>query len=473
MKLKEKVSYSAVAAAVAMACGASFVSVVADAAIMATVGISTVSMSQQGNVLATSTNLQAFTFDVTIERDYAQSDAVRINLAGGTFSTSGALTNAVCTSTAGTATFGALSYDPTVANFRSTSTPNPVTGQVCRFTINVPSNSMATAGANVSVSFAATSASGLAVESSGSRVVGRVVDQFAASVGQAFNGVVNVNNNRLHFNADDGAGLGGNDDGITFTLTNTASLERSVSFTSAAFAITGDFNFLDDDGTAGCVSSDITTGFGQAAFAGATGTGTLSINTACSVLTYTETGALTTAARSIVVGKTAAASATAGTNEKVIAAPQTFTGTVTFSYTNGTLQASRSDGVSPGAFTLNGFSTVVPYMAYGTGRSRILWIANRSTQSGAATFAAVNDAGVACASSNFPAVNVAANAVTQLAAAFDTGIAACYGAAFAGRVAFTVTANVPNATAELYSAFNNNGDIAVVVNQSNGFGARN
>jgi len=467
MKLKEKVSYGAVATAVAIACGTSMVGVV-DAATLTVA--STIPMSQQGNALVTSTAVQSFTVRVALERDYVQNDTAQLTLSGGTFPTSGTLTSAQCTSSVGTVTMGALSYSANTANYRATGSPAPVAGQICSFTVNVLSNSMSSG--NVQIGYAAqTASSNVAFDSGAAITVGQVFNQFSSAVAQAFNGVVNTNVARLHFAADDGALFAsGNEDHLSITITDRgATLTNAAALTTLSATIIGNFSFLDDDGTAGCTNSDITSNRGQATVSGG---GSLSIDAGCTTLTWTETSGLASGVRTIALGKTNAASATAATNEKAIFAPQTFTsGGITFTYSAGSLGQSRTDGAAPGAHTLNGFSVSVPFMPYGTGRSRVVYITNNSSQTGAVSFTARNEAGTECTAANFTAVDARANAVTQLSSQLDAGIAACYGATFSGKVSFTVTANVPSATAELFTAYNNNGDIGVVVNQSNGYSA--
>jgi len=467
MKLKEKVSYGAVATAVAIACGTSMVGVV-DAATLSVA--STINMSQQGNALVTSTATQAFNVAVTLQRDYVQNDTAQLLLTGGTFPTSGTLGNALCTSSAGTATMGALSYSANSANYRTTGTPPPVAGQVCNFTVNVLSNSMSSG--SVTIGYAAqTASSNVSFDAGTAITVGTVVNQFSSAVAQAYNGVVNTNVARLHFVGEDTAAaslLGGNEDQLLITLTDRGStLTNAASLTAVSATIIGNFSFLDDDGTAGCTNSDIGANAGRAV----AGNGVLTIDSGCTTLTWTDTtsGAGT---KVIAIGKTGASSSTAATNEKAIFAPQTFTsGGITFSYTAGGSTQSRTDGIAPGALTLNGFTVSVPFMPYGTGRSRVVYITNNSSQTGAVSFTAINEAGTPCAAANFPAVDARLNAVTQLSSQLDAGIAACYGASYSGKIAFTVTANVPSATAELFTAYNNNGDIGVVVNQSNGYSA--
>jgi hypothetical protein len=278
------------------------------------------------------------------------------------------------------------------------------------------------------------------------------------------NGIVDVNTGRYHFTTDDGSTLGGTEDAFSFSITNNSADTNAAGVTSVVVSVNGDFSFLDDDGTAGCTSTDITGNNGRAGVA--VGGGSLSINSACSVLTYTETSSVTTGVRTIALGKSNATSATAAATDKVLTAPQSFSGSVAFTYANSS-SGSESDTISSfGAWTLNGASINVSFVPYSEGTSRVLNLTNRSSQAGAVSVSAINEAGTACAA--FSAGTIGANSIVNISAAVDAGIRACYGATFAGRVALTVTANVPGTSAELYSGYNRNGSLSTVVNSSNG-----
>jgi len=119
-----------------------------------------------------------------------------------------------------------------------------------------------------------------------------------------------------------------------------------------------------------------------------------------------------------------------------------------------------------GEWFLNGSITKVGYMPYGTGISRIVYITNRSTQSGTVSATAFNEAGTACTIASV--ATAAAGAVTGLSAGLDAGVKACYGDDFTGKVAFEITANIPATSAELYSAYNVSGNRVSVINNTNG-----
>lgn len=486
MKLNEKVSYGAVAAAVALACG----SIVADAATLGTTAVTT--MSQQGNSLATATATQAFTITVTLGANYIQNDTAQLTFTGGSVPTTGAApANAACSPS--NAVFGALSYDTATnkANYRVTS-GSPATGDVCTYNVALRTSTM-TSG-NVTASYAAQTASSALAFDAGTAAlrIGTVADQFSSGVVTALNGEVDVNSGRYHFSASDGAlaGLLGFNDQLTFSIGNaSSSLSAGVAVagvTSVVASINGDFSFLDDDGTAGCTSTDISAGRGVAVAS----SGSLSIAENCRTLTLSvpggAAGEFTTGLVTLALGKNTTATAgnyrasttTAGTViEKVLFAPQSFAVGVAFTYYNtttgatstGSLGTTTSASGNAGAWTLNGATITVPFMSYtATGTSslsRILYLTNRSAQSGAVSVSAINESGTACA--DFDVGTVQGNSVLNMGAAVDAGIRACYGASFDGKVALTITANIPGSSATVYSAYNRNGSIATVVNSSN------
>lgn len=137
-----------------------------------------------------------------------------------------------------------------------------------------------------------------------------------------------------------------------------------------------------------------------------------------------------------------------------------------FSYGRSGTLTTDSDTVAPGAWTLNGASIDVAFMPYTEGTSRILNLTNRSSQTGAISVSARNESGTSCPA--FSAGTIGGNSILNISAAVDAGIRNCYGASFAGRVYLTVTANIPGASAELYSGYNRNGSLSTIVNTSNG-----
>jgi len=470
MKLKSNIGYSAVAAAVAVACGAAYAAV-------PTATLTT--FSAEGNATAPATAVFAATVTVTLGSDYIANDTVELGLTGGSFvagtSTLGTSYNVpvTCGSAGNTATLGFLSRSATTANYRVTSVAGTQNSAVCTFSLPISRNSMATAGSTQTVSWTAkTAQSGLVFDAASVvATVGSVRTQFTApSTVTVLNGVVDVDSGRYQFSGghDSGSVLsasGASSDTLSFTLQNRSGDNGAAVLTSVVGVISGDFSFVDGgDTTAGCSSADLGAGHGRISATGAT----LSINSACSALTFTAT-----TAGAVVISLGTSSSSTTPTNGGVLTAPQSFTvAPLTYSYagasagTTGSSSVAFSSTGSAGAWTLNGSISKISYMPYGTGISRIVYITNRSAQSGGVSATAINDAGVSCTIANV--ATAPKGAVTNLSAGLDAGVAACYGASFSGKVAFEITANIPGNKAEVYSAYNVNGNRVLVVNDTNG-----
>jgi len=470
MKLNPKTGYSAVAAAVAVACGAAY------AAVPAGTGVSQI-FSAEGNAAAKATAVFSAPVTVTLESDYIVNDTVELAVTGATFiagtstlSPAGANAGVTCGSSV---TLGFLSRSTTSANYRVTGASGG-NGATCSFSLPLSRNSLGTAGTVPTVSFTAkTAQSGLVFDAAAVvATLGSVRAQFVApSSITVLNGVVDVEKGRYQFATSDASTLlsaTGTNDTLTFTLNNNAGSASSwdATLTSVVGVINGDFSFADGGNTtAGCQNSDLTSGLGRIAASGAT----LSINSACSQLTFTATAA---GAVTIALG-TSGPGITAPTNGSILDAPQEFTvDALTYNYAgqDGGSTATKSVAFSAtgsgGEWTLNGLLSKVSYMPYGDGISRIVYITNRSAQTGGVSATAIDDKGKEC---EIPSVATATKGtVTLLSAGLDAGIKACFGEGYSGRVAFDITANIPADDAEIYSAYNVNGNRVLVVNDTNG-----
>jgi len=159
-----------------------------------------------------------------------------------------------------------------------------------------------------------------------------------------------------------------------------------------------------------------------------------------------------------------------GTSGIVIPAPQSFTGTVKFNYTGAVAAGGTTTGVdtiaaqNPGAWTLNGFSAFVSYMPFATGISQVVYLTNKSNQTGAIQITGYTDTGVAFTAN---AGTIAGGKIVALGAALGAAVNAAV-PSFTGKVSFNVIANIPAGLAELYTSYNVNNDRVNVVNTSNG-----
>jgi len=496
MNLNHRSKYSAVAAAVAVACavGANQNLNAASAAAGATL-----TLAQQYVAAATTTASQAVTVGIIIGADYVQGDRVKIAITSGAakFVNSGtpATPSGTVTSTATsggatsttTLTCGNLSVigfaDETNVNYR-VGAGGLANGTLCNFVLPVRVSTLT--DANTSLTFSSQFSTGESLEAPVSKRVISTTDQFSASVVKALAGVVDVEKARFHFASDDtsaaNAIVGGNESQLVLSIGNAAADVPAgvASVASVSVSVVGDFTWLDDSsaGFGTCAADDITSGNAQAVVvSGANGSaGTLaSLN--CGTLSYVisgaASGAFTGGLVTIALGKTNAATVAAGTYDRTIPAPQSYTTSVSFSYfSTGTaataLSASElASTTSAGSFSLNGSTIYVPFLPYNSSTSRVVYLTNRSDQTGGVSASAIADGtGAVC-----PSFNVAtakANGVTLLTSGIDAGIRACYGADFDGKVALTIVSNIPGGKAEIFSAYNRNGSLTSVANSSNG-----
>jgi len=218
------------------------------------------------------------------------------------------------------------------------------------------------------------------------------------------------------------------------------------SVTSIVTTLTGDFSYLDNDGN-GCTVGDLTNGWGRATLTD-DGSG-LAINAACTSITFLGTlGKFATL--TFEANKTAYsdfATLPSAYNGSVGAKPlptQVISRSTVVNVLSGGTTSSvyTSSSSSANTWTTNGWTASVPYMPYGSGITRILYVTNNTGGVANVSLYAYGENGTACAASNFATVSVPANGVANLAASADAGIAACFGASYNGKVKFGLTSNL-------------------------------
>jgi hypothetical protein len=426
----------------------------------ATLSATATTHSRQGNIGNTAAVAMP-DVTVTLGADYTLNDSITLSLTGATLAT--ANPTFTCEDAAGSPAAGPdaiISYVTGTGNTRvyrvTQKEVSNTTGLNCTISgISVVGSSLASATTVTLGYSAATAVSNLPLDAAGTNTVtlATTVDQFTSTVTTALNGVVDVNNARAVFTTDDDGVTAGTQDNLVVTLVNnTAGVLQAATLNSVSILINGDFTFTDLDAD-GCGDDSLANTL-------TTSSGTIAVAANCQSATVTHTGA---AAFTI--------KATGATGGKVLTAPQTFAGASTFAFdpvVAVTPDLTESDTLAYGAWTLNGFSAFVPYMPYGTNISQIIYLTNKSTQSGAISVTAFNEAGATC---TFAAGNVGAGRTLQVAGAIKTGLEGCAGFLTngAGRVAMTITANIPGSLAEVYSAYNVGGtDRGTVVNSTNG-----
>jgi hypothetical protein len=494
MNLNHRSKYSAVAAAVAVACA---VGANQNLNAASAVAGATLTLAQQYVAAATTSASQNVTVGIIIGADYVQGDRVKIAITSGAAkfvnsgtpaTPSGAIT---ITNTAGSSTTTSLTCanlsvigfaDETNVNYR-VGAGGLANGTQCNFVLPLRVSTLT--DANTALTFSSQFSTGESLEAAVTKRVVSTADQFTASVVKALAGVVDVEKARYHFAADDTNGtstIGGNESQLVLSIgNNSASVPAGVaSVASVSVSVVGDFTWLDDlsSGFGTCAADDVTTGNAQAVLVNAAGDAAATVASLnCGTLSYVISGAASGAYAgglvTIALGKTNAATAVAGNFDRTIPAPSSYTTSVSFSYfsTSGVASAISATELpattSAGSFTLNGSTIYVPFMPYNSSTTRVVYLTNRSDQSGGVSASAVADGtGAVCPS--FTVTTAKANGVTLLTSGIDAGIRACYGADFDGKVALTIVSNIPGGKAEIFSGYNRNGSLTSVVNSSNG-----
>jgi hypothetical protein len=314
---------------------------------------------------------------------------------------------------------------------------------------------------------ATTAITNIAFDAGNTLTIASVIDQFVTTPILALNGIVDVNDPSLRrsFTTSD-FGIWGTDDAFIVDTLDRAGLITAgpvATLTTVFATLIGDVSFIDNDND-GCETTDLTSGAGRVnPFENGFGSGVPGVAANCGNVTwdYTPGAAGETVRHWLIPGNDRTVA-----GARVLTAPQQFTATVRYDYSLGAATGTETDGpVAAGEWKLNGFSAFVPYMPYAAGISQIIYLTNKSGQSGTITVDAYNQAGVAC---NFTAGTMQASRVTVLTGAVKAGLEGCYGAGFDDRVSMTVVANIPAGRAELVTAYNVNGDRVQVINTSNG-----
>jgi len=229
----------------------------------------------------------------------------------------------------------------------------------------------------------------------------------------------------------------------------TATLQNRIT-TAANLVISwrGNFSFLDNNGDGVCTTADLSSGYARVSVkdgllsstvgTGAQTDGTVSaIASDCSeiqtvVAAYTDNTSQYQYLNFSVGNGASSTYNSAGARE---IPAQTITATVSYRTAGGTVLSQNTAAV--GIYSYDSQSAAINYMPYGAGISRIVYVNSSATSP--VVISAVNEAGTACASTNFPEVTATATRPTSISASMDAGVAACYGASYTGKVRFTVS----------------------------------
>jgi hypothetical protein len=310
--------------------------------------------------------------------------------------------------------------------------------------------------------------------------IAQTISQFTLDWGttnatKSLSGVVDVTSGRKWFfssatgNNTTGPAAAGNSDVTTSVATDLAAAGffagPVVTLNTATETLTGNFGEL--TGVGGCSAANAVGGFtlGLATGGGPAASQVLTLPTNCqsivSVITPGGAGEAFTETYTFTGGK-----------NQVMSAPQAFAANVQFAYTGNVSGGGTNTGAlslaatNPGAWTLNGFSAFVMYMPFGTGISQVVYLTNKSNQTGTVTIVGYNDQGAVLASTAVGTIGP--GTVLVLSAPLVSAVNAAFGAGFTGKVSFNVIANIPAGLAELYTAYNVSGNRVNVVNTSNG-----
>lgn len=284
-------------------------------------------------------------------------------------------------------------------------------------------------------------------------------------------------------------------DAVQFRTGN-LSLTASTSATQPTFevAITGDFNFVNDNGGV-CSADDLTDGNGRiVAWSETANTGSaaaptrLSIDSGCGTLTYK----VSTANAATAATGTIAANAPGDVTYHTITLQRSNDSAGlafavgSYGYTApafGATVVGTASSTGAGSFGSNGMVVDVPYMPFGkingTDVGHVIVWNNKSTQSAALSVTAVktgatsSSAGTACAT-NANLVTINSNSIQNISDVVRNYVLGCFGADYTAtggpRVSLRFEANLPNQSNELYTSFTVGSDRAFVGNSSTGRG---
>jgi len=430
-----------------------------------------------------------FSASVTTQVSHFAGDEWRLTLSRGSWSATSILPTVVCGST------DPIKLDaiPTVSGSTLTFTVGSVSGTTenvqCLFTSLAVAANTLTVG-DVTLTFSAKRSSSTVFDrdlSAASASVFSVRSQLGAiEVQSAFNGVVDYQGSAgKGFATDDGSLLSSGKEDQLVLLLNAASvadtnysLAGSASLVVALNAESGKkFSFLDANNDGVCTADEWNTST-HSGDVKASASALFTINSACTTLTFTQgsqtvpgVGGGTTFA--VALGSKFATPSVGTTGNTIT--PMDFAATSTAVVTTGATTLIPSTSFDAGVWTSNGSTVNIPYMPVNTTAAAriapVIYITNRSLVSGPATATMRNDAGTECTVS---LGTIGAQRITNISNLINDAVRTCYDTSAAAQTAghrlnITITASLPSADTEVYSAFTVGGTSRVsVVNSSNG-----
>ena len=400
------------------------------------------------------------TLAVTLGAEYAVADIVTLSFSGSALdnATLASSVTVAGTATASGITFGLLSSTTDQALYRvteidTTAGGNTTVGVTVTFAGAdvIEFDATAAAAAGVIVGFSAATDSGLALDTAGGddRSIDYIATgtQFSAEVSQPFDAVIDVESLRTEFE------FGGLNDQLIYPLSTAGGFFAAAGFDGSTITVTGDFSFL--------IDTDETTP-GIQPLPGAIFTncdnGDLEVTSGSATYTSPCSGGIglfiNLNANRDIDGNLQTLTATSFTVTMVV----DFNG---FSGTTGdTATLSSADA---GEWTLNGYQALIPYMPYGSGIGQVIYLANRGTQSGDIT---VDWVGLNGTSGTLGVIaNLGAGTTLSIGPLIKAALPTAQQTN--GRLALTVTANVPSGDVQMNSQYNASGNRAFTLHEDN------
>jgi hypothetical protein len=468
--MRNMIGKGLVVATVAAACG------YASAATITSSGTPGANYSLEGmNGSATSVFFNAV---VTMGAPQAQYNTIQLSLSNNARFTSGAINVPSVSCTSGNIVLdgGTPAASSSTWDFQISSTSGTTSNVVCTFaSLAIVAGSMTSAGTvAISSGVKRTSDTAYTFDTASAVTVLTVGSQIASvSVSTAFNGVVDYQNySGLGFTTTDGTvGTVLNSDvlAINVVANNTQlSLTGNLSVNFVISAESGKtFAFLDDNGSCGTSAiTNRTTSNGRVG----TSAGALTINNACTQLTYSHQGVFglgATTTLSVALGHKNTTPSTG-----VVIEPMVFPATNVVISQGAT--ARNTTSINPGTWTSNGATAIIPYMpinmtAGTTQIDPVVTIANRSALTGTLTGSMRDEDGNSCTLSNLGTVGP--TRTKNLGGLIKEAFAGCSNLSQTSteRLYISITATLPDSSTTFFSGYTVGGSSRVsVVNSTQG-----
>ncbi len=478
--MRNMIGKGLVVATVAAACGYAAAATVSVSNTTAT----NYSLEGLASTAFANSGVSGFQVAVTMGAFQSKDSIIQLSVSGGRFTSIGVSSpSVVCTSNNLVLDVGSPTASAATWDFGITGTSGSTSTVVCSFnSLSLLGSSMSSAGTvTVSSGVKRTSDTAYTYDTGSAKTILTVSSQVGAvTVASAFNGVVDYQTyaGRAFTSAstDTLTGFSSTPNLADSFTVSVAGVDTALSLTTAlsiAFDISAQsgktFGFLDDNGSCGTASVlNRTSSTGRVATKG--GTNSITINAACTTLSFVATEALTSGATklySVAIGHKETAPSTGLTIE-----PMTFPSTNVVVSQGSTVRSTTA--INPGTWTSNGVTVQIPYMPINltAGTSQIdpvITIANRSTLTGTLTGSMRDEDGNSCALNNLGTVG--ATRTKNLGGLIKEAFAGCSNLSQTSteRLYITITATLPSDDATFFSGYTVGGSSRVsVVNSTQG-----